>query len=80
MTETTEEKLKRLEAYDEELSKVFPEECKDWHQNALWERPLVARLRIEGLEEEIEWCYEVIEMQQKELGKLKDEVQYWKGE
>lgn len=40
-----------LLAWEEELSKVMPEDFKDWWQNSRCEWPLVARLVIEGLRE-----------------------------
>jgi hypothetical protein len=49
--------LERLQAYDEELSKVMPKDYKDWWQNSKDEWPLVARLVIEDLEKDREWCY-----------------------
>jgi hypothetical protein len=41
--------LERLQAYDEELSKVMPPDFKDWHQNSKDERPEIARWVIENL-------------------------------
>ena len=60
----------RLKAYDEELSKVMPPDMKDWWENSKDEWPLVARLVIESLEKEREWCYETIDMMSKKIEEL----------
>lgn len=41
--------LERLQAYDEELSKVMPPDFKDWYQNSKDERPEISRWVIENL-------------------------------
>jgi hypothetical protein len=66
--------LERLQAYDEELSKVMPKDYKDWWQNSKDEWPLVARLVIEDLEKDREWCYETIDMMSKKIDELKEEL------
>ncbi len=62
--------LERLQAYDEELSKVMPKDYKDWWQNSKDEWPLVARLVIEDLEKDREWCYEVMDKQALKIKEL----------
>lgn len=52
--------LKRLQRYDEELSKVMPEDYKDWWQNSKEEWPLVARYSIESLREREEWALDTL--------------------
>ena len=64
----------RLQAYDEELSKVMPKDYKDWWQNSKDEWPLVARLVIEDLEKDREWCYETIGMMSKKIEELKEKL------
>jgi hypothetical protein len=64
----------RLQAYDEELSKVMPKDYKDWWENSKDEWPLVARLMIEDLREEREWCYETIDMMSKKIEELKEKL------
>jgi hypothetical protein len=66
--------LERLQAYDEELSKVMPKDYKDWWQNSKDEWPLVARLVIEDLEKDREWCYETIGMMSKKIEELKEKL------
>ena len=66
--------LERLQAYDEELSKVMPKDYKDWWQNSKDECPLVARLVIEDLEKDREWCYETIGMMSKKIEELKEKL------
>jgi len=60
-SETTEQKLQRLDAYDEELSKVMPPDFKDWWQNNKVEWPLIARFTIERLREELLWYQDVVD-------------------
>ena len=62
--------LERLKAYDEELSKLMPSDYKDWWENSKDEWPLVARLMIEDLREEREWCYETIGIMSKKIQEL----------
>ena len=64
----------RLQAYDEELSKVMPKDYKDWWENSKNEWPLVARLVIEDLEKDREWCYETIDMMSKKIEELKEKL------
>ena len=66
--------LERLQAYDEELSKVMPKDYKDWWENSKNEWPLVARLVIEDLEKDREWCYETIDMMSKKIEELKEKL------
>jgi len=66
--------LERLQAYDEELSKVMPKDYKDWWENSKDEWPLVARLMNEDLREEREWCYETIDMMSKKIDELKEKL------
>ncbi|MFZ9770437.1 MAG: hypothetical protein ACO3DY_05880 [Candidatus Nanopelagicaceae bacterium] len=66
--------LERLQAYDEELSKVMPKDYKDWWQNSKDEWPLVARLVIENLEKDREWCYETIDIMSKKIEELKEKL------
>ncbi len=62
--------LERLQAYDEELSKVMPLDKKDWWMNSKDEWPLVARYVIESLEKDREWCYETIDIMSKKIEEL----------
>ena len=64
----------RLQAYDEELSKVMPKDYKDWWENSKNEWPLIARLMIEDLEKDREWCYETIDMMSKKIEELKEKL------
>ena len=66
--------LERLQAYDEELSKVMPKDYKDWWENSKNEWPLIARLMIEDLEKDREWCYETIDMMSKKIEELKEKL------
>jgi hypothetical protein len=66
----------RLQKYDEELSAVIPLDFKDWHQNSKDEWPLVARLVIEDLEKDREWCYEVMDKQALKIKELEEQIEY----
>lgn len=52
--------LERLKRYDEELSKVMPEDYKDWHQNTKEDWPIIARYSIESLREREEWALDTL--------------------
>ncbi len=59
-----------LQAYEEQIAFEMPEDYKDYHQNSRFEKPLVARLVLQGRREEIEmWC-EVVDRQAKEIQEL----------
>jgi len=68
--------LERLQAYDEELSKVMPKDYKDWWQNSKDERPEVARWVIENLRKDREWCYEVMDKQALKIKELEEQIEY----
>ena len=72
--------LERLQAYDEELSKVMPKDYKDWWQNSKHEWPLVARLVIEDLEKDREWCYETIDIMSKKIEELESKLKTFEDE
>ena len=70
--------LERLQAYDDELSKVMCPDFKDWWQNSKDEWPLVARLVIEGLRKDNEWCYDTIGIMSQKIKDLEAEIEYLK--
>jgi hypothetical protein len=72
--------LERLQAYDEELSKVMPKDYKDWWQNSKDERPEVARWVIENLRKDREWCYEVMDKQALKIKDLEAEIELLRRE
>jgi hypothetical protein len=66
--------LDRLNAYDEELSKEMPLDYKDWWESSKSEWPEVARMTLEGRRERLEWCYNVIGVQQERIKELEEET------
>lgn len=76
----SEEDQKELEAYRSELSKVMPEDKKDWWQNSKSEWPEVARGTIESLKEEIEWYSSHLDYHLKKKEELEKEVAQLKKE
>jgi phytoene dehydrogenase-like protein len=59
--------LKRLQRYDDEISKEMPEDYKDWWQNSKEEWPLITRLTLEGRRESIDQLYDDIDHLRYEL-------------
>lgn len=51
----------RLIAYDEELSKVMPDDYKDWWQNNKKDWPVLARFTIEELKADRDWFNGIID-------------------
>lgn len=66
--------FERLKAYDEEISKVMPEDFKDWWENSKDEWPLVTRLVLEARQEDIEWCYSVIDKQARKIKEFEEQI------
>lgn len=58
--------------WQDELSKVMPQDFKDWHQNSPSERPLVARLVIENLRSREEMAWQQSEQLKSELNAAKN--------
>jgi hypothetical protein len=59
--------LDRLQRYDEELSSVMPDDCKDWWQGSKEEWPIVAKSSIESLREREEIAWEHLAIANKKL-------------
>lgn len=58
LPEHIKKELVRLQRYDDELTKIMPEDFKDWHQNSKEEWPEIAALVITQLREEVQSCYD----------------------
>lgn len=50
-----------LVAWETELSKVMPEDYKDWWQNSKEEWPMVARMSIESLREREQLAWDMLD-------------------